>query len=61
MTRARFDKLTALSQVEGKTQSAPRINKITNSKLEIRNSKQIQMVKNQKVPNKRVSDLVIGI
>jgi hypothetical protein len=34
----------------------PSINKNANSKLEIRNSKQFQMVKNQKLPNKPVSD-----
>jgi len=27
-----------------------------NSKLEIRNSKQIQMIKKQKIPNKLISD-----
>jgi hypothetical protein len=43
------------------TQSTPRMNKITNSKLEIRDSKQFQMVKKEKVPNKPVSDFVIGI
>jgi hypothetical protein len=49
-----------LSNAEG-TQSTPSINKITNSKLEIRNSKQFQMVKNQKVPNESILDFVIGI
>ena len=56
MTRAKH----VLSQVEG-TQSTPSINKIANPKLEIRNSKQFQMIKNQKVPNKPVSDFDIRI
>ncbi len=34
----------------------PSVNKITNSKLEIRNSKQIQMIKKQKILNNLVSD-----
>ena len=34
-----------------KTQRAPRLNRITNSKLEIRNSKQIRMIKTLKFPN----------
>ena len=53
VTRAKH----ALSKVEG----AVSIHIIANSKLEIRNSKQFQMIKNQKVPNKPVSDFVIGI
>jgi len=57
MTRAKkkkwFDKFTTLSKV------AP--NKTANSKLEIRNSKQFQMVKIHKVPNKPVWDFIIGI
>jgi hypothetical protein len=35
--------------------------KISSSKLEIRNSKQFPMIKKQKLPNKPVSDFVIGI
>ena len=31
------------------------------AKLEIRNPKQIQMIKNQKIPNQPVSDFEIGI
>ena len=56
MTRAKH----VLSKAEG-TQSTPSMNETANSKLETRNSKQFQMVKNQKVPNKPVSDFVIGI
>ena len=43
-----------------KAQRPPSVNKITNSKLEIRNSNQFQMVKDRKILNKPVSDLVIG-
>jgi hypothetical protein len=39
-----------------KSKRSPSINKTANSKLEIRNSKQSQMVKTQKVPNELVSD-----
>jgi hypothetical protein len=56
--RAWFDKLTTLSNVEG--QRPPSIKKTTNSKLEIQNSKQFQMVRNHKVQNKPVSDFAIG-
>jgi hypothetical protein len=56
MTRAKH----ALSNAEG-TQSPPSTNKIRNSKLEIRNSKQFQMIKNQKVPNEPVLDFAIRI
>ena len=61
MTRAEtpLDGLRVVRIVE--LQRMPRINTIANSKLEIRNSKQFQMVKNQKVPNNPVSDSVIGI
>ncbi len=40
-----------------KAQRTPSINKITNSKLEIRNSKQIQIIKKHKIPNNLVLDL----
>ncbi len=39
-----------------KTQRTPSINEITNSKLEIRNSKQIQMIKKHKIPENFVLD-----
>ncbi len=39
-----------------KAQRTPSINKDTNSKLEFRNSKQIQMIKKQKIPNNFVLD-----
>ena len=39
-----------------KTQSTPSVNKITNSKLEIRNSKQILMIKEHKLPSNFVLD-----
>ncbi len=39
-----------------KAQSTPKTNKITNLKLEIRNSKQIQMTKNHNILNKFVAD-----
>ncbi len=39
-----------------KTQSTPSISEIKNSKLEIRNSKQIQMIKKRKIPNNLVLD-----
>jgi len=51
MPCVRFDKLTALTQVEGKVQQgrkgAPRTQR-ANPKHEIRNSKQIQMTKKPK-------------
>jgi len=57
MTRARFDKLTALSQVEGKTQRRQgTLGKRLSTKFEIRNSKQIRMIKRQKILNPTVSD-----
>ncbi len=36
--------------------STPSISEIKNSKLEIRNSKQIQMIKKRKIPNNLVLD-----
>ncbi len=43
-------------RASAKTQRAPSITKITSSKLEIRNSKQIQMIKNHNVPNNLILD-----
>ena len=52
MTRAKH----VLSLIEG-TQSTPSMD-ITNSKLEIRNSKQIQMIKTQNSKRVPVSDFI---
>ncbi len=46
----------AKKMTRAKTQSTPSISEIKNSKLEIRNSKQIQMIKKRKIPNNLVLD-----
>src|SRR6266545_2385014 len=44
------------SMFRANAKKRPRINAITNTQIEIRNSKQIQMTKRQKIPNQRISD-----
>jgi hypothetical protein len=59
-----FEDLTTLSQIEGRSMPWAKLKgtpRLRNKKPEARNSKQIQMIKNQKVPNKPVSNFDVGI
>ena len=61
MICASFKSLTTPRKIEGKTQSMSSINKITISKLEIRNSGKYQMIKKQKIQNNLVCNFNFGI